>query len=586
MPVKVRCPQCRKVMAAPDKARGKAIRCTECKTPVRVPAGDSKEKPTRSKSASGSSSRRKAAVDEDDLFGSLDLRMAEDRSIRMCPGCGTQVDEENIDCPKCGVNIDTGLPGVEMKRKAALRKGVDPTGYFDKGLKDAFRFTMKFKKLSLRTAMYGIIFGLLAFGCGFMVNWCSRLPPKAFWSFVGLVMALAVPGWTWHLWTEVINLTLSKKKKPGRYPFDLFQCSALGIKYYVWLLVFVVPLMLITGAIGGALIVSGLLWVGLALILLSFLVALPAVPISMSHMAMPIQNKGWMFWKILPKVYQYAGPCLHWSFFFVLSMLPMSAVLVAGNLLGAADMQRLQADLHHNNQISLAKNYESLSKEEPPAWVEEWKDQEPKEPDYQALLIPAGTLVLANLLFAVGAVFSMRLNGQLTYYLQRDLDLEMQAKEVKYVSSREARENPLKAPAANFGPRAVAYIVDLLFLDGLIGGMSFAVTELMRMYEASQQTILSVAGASGVVTLLAMWLYFAKGESSEAMATRGKNSSKLFVVDMNGERLTFGKATARFLVKYFLSGPMTLYGGYLMAAFDKDGRALHDRICGTMVKKG
>ena len=76
MPVKVRCRQCEKVFAAPDRARGKAVRCPGCREPVKVPAGKTKE--PGGKEAAGND-------EGDSFFASLDLSQAEDKTARLCP---------------------------------------------------------------------------------------------------------------------------------------------------------------------------------------------------------------------------------------------------------------------------------------------------------------------------------------------------------------------------------------------------------------------------------------------------------------------------------------------------------------------
>jgi uncharacterized RDD family membrane protein YckC len=64
-------------------------------------------------------------------------------------------------------------------------------------------------------------------------------------------------------------------------------------------------------------------------------------------------------------------------------------------------------------------------------------------------------------------------------------------------------------------------------------------------------------------------------------ATPGKMLFGLKVVTPMGFRITFGTAVARYL-SLFLSGLMLGFG-FLMAAFDDEKRALHDRICNTRV---
>ncbi len=64
-------------------------------------------------------------------------------------------------------------------------------------------------------------------------------------------------------------------------------------------------------------------------------------------------------------------------------------------------------------------------------------------------------------------------------------------------------------------------------------------------------------------------------------ATPGKMALRLRVVRPNGEKLTYGRACGRYFGKLLSS--LTLLIGYIMAAFDEQKRALHDRICDTRV---
>ena len=66
-------------------------------------------------------------------------------------------------------------------------------------------------------------------------------------------------------------------------------------------------------------------------------------------------------------------------------------------------------------------------------------------------------------------------------------------------------------------------------------------------------------------------------------ATWGKMAMGLKIVDESGAPLTMGRATGRFFGEW-LSG-ITIGIGYIMAAFDDEKRALHDRVCSTRVIK-
>jgi uncharacterized RDD family membrane protein YckC len=62
--------------------------------------------------------------------------------------------------------------------------------------------------------------------------------------------------------------------------------------------------------------------------------------------------------------------------------------------------------------------------------------------------------------------------------------------------------------------------------------------------------------------LLIRWLYFAIMESSSYQATFGKQLLEIKVTDMDGNRISFWRATLRYFAK-ILSG-MIFYLGYLM----------------------
>jgi uncharacterized RDD family membrane protein YckC len=64
-------------------------------------------------------------------------------------------------------------------------------------------------------------------------------------------------------------------------------------------------------------------------------------------------------------------------------------------------------------------------------------------------------------------------------------------------------------------------------------------------------------------------------------ATPGKMAFKMKIVGSDGEKINYGRALGRHFATMISS--MTMMIGYLMAAFDDEKRALHDRICDTRV---
>ena len=64
-------------------------------------------------------------------------------------------------------------------------------------------------------------------------------------------------------------------------------------------------------------------------------------------------------------------------------------------------------------------------------------------------------------------------------------------------------------------------------------------------------------------------------------ATPGKMACKLEVIRPDGSPMTYGRATGRFFAEIVTWFTLTI--GYIMAAFDEEKRALHDRIADTRV---
>ena len=79
------------------------------------------------------------------------------------------------------------------------------------------------------------------------------------------------------------------------------------------------------------------------------------------------------------------------------------------------------------------------------------------------------------------------------------------------------------------------------------------------------------------------WLYYAVLTSSSWQATVGKKVLGLKVVDENGDRISFGRATGRYFAK--IPSALILCIGFLMVAWTNRKRGLHDMIANTLVVK-
>jgi uncharacterized RDD family membrane protein YckC len=136
-----------------------------------------------------------------------------------------------------------------------------------------------------------------------------------------------------------------------------------------------------------------------------------------------------------------------------------------------------------------------------------------------------------------------------------------------------------------FWIRVVAYIIDAIVLNVAFAiiGMFLGVSLIPADPTKLDPEVMSKMGVFELVALVVTWLYFALLESSQRGATVGKMAMGLRVVDEQGNRISFGRATGRFFAK-FVSGIILLLG-YIMVAFTERKRALHDMMAGTLVIK-
>ena len=147
----------------------------------------------------------------------------------------------------------------------------------------------------------------------------------------------------------------------------------------------------------------------------------------------------------------------------------------------------------------------------------------------------------------------------------------------------------METPAyAGFWNRFAAAVIDaivtvigtLLLLVPLYVGLFFSLMD--DMGEPDFQTILPVAQPIGnFVSLVAGWLYYSLMESSRFQGTLGKMAVQIKVTDLEGNRVSFGRASGRYFGK-FLSG-ILLLAGFIMVAFTAKKQGLHDILAGCLV---
>lgn len=149
---------------------------------------------------------------------------------------------------------------------------------------------------------------------------------------------------------------------------------------------------------------------------------------------------------------------------------------------------------------------------------------------------------------------------------------------------------------AGFWLRFVAYLI-----DGFISGIAFVILLVALIVLTGAGAGLSRLGSGddigddlaafigvgfvlGVIALIlgVSWLYYAFSESSSWQGTVGKKLLNLYVTDMSGQPISFGRASGRFFAK-IITGMIPLGIGYMLAGFTEKKQAIHDMIASCLV---
>ncbi len=161
----------------------------------------------------------------------------------------------------------------------------------------------------------------------------------------------------------------------------------------------------------------------------------------------------------------------------------------------------------------------------------------------------------------------------------------------KAAALREVRAgvpSPASHNYAGFWIRFVAVLIDAL----LLGAVNFAIS---MVFSLGTMALFGLMGGGRINTflpfltvllypiLVALWMGYDVWFVANKGATPGKLAMGLRIVRAQGGEIGYGLATGRFFAK-MLSG-MILYLGFIIAAFDPQKLALHDRLCGTYVVK-
>ena len=431
MPVRVSCPDCAASLKAPDAARGRALKCPKCGGRIKVPAGGGDPGDGRPAAAPR---RRKAApaAGGAGLLANIDLSRAEDRHSEICPKCGVEVSDEDIECSKCGADLVTGGAGASQRRKAKFKdRGEDPSVFYSTAAGDAWRFMTKNVGTALRLSGLTLFGAVLAYGCWVMVAYCAYTPPKMFWALFAVTGTLIVPGAVWVLQEATIDLTLEKKNNLKRFRFDALLCASRAPRIVAWSAVVLWPLTFVCVLAGVAVWLLELPW---------FLVALPLAlqvgltalcwPAGLAHSVMPVSGPAWSMTTVLKGTFANLGPVLYWLVLAFAAYLPTLLILGGAAAFSGTGIVRLADDMATNNaRYQAAYEAESTVAEGELIALDWWP-----------LLAPGLALIPAAFLFAFGTVFMVRPVGLIARMFRPSLGLITIAKEKKYVSRLKRNE--------------------------------------------------------------------------------------------------------------------------------------------------
>jgi uncharacterized RDD family membrane protein YckC len=167
------------------------------------------------------------------------------------------------------------------------------------------------------------------------------------------------------------------------------------------------------------------------------------------------------------------------------------------------------------------------------------------------------------------------------------------------IAAPEESEGPDLGVYAGLGRRIVAFIVDaiLILLLGLfvlaffnlVNGIRYAYYLVVSHAPISSLTeagtvdaaVVPIIAAFGMLIIVVPWVYYAGFESSRSQATPGKVLMKIEVTDLDGNRISFARATLRHFAKFISA--LIIFIGFIMIGLTKKKQGLHDKIGGCLV---
>ena len=628
MPIKVQCQECGAVMGVPDKAAGRAVKCKKCGGRVLVPGPEGKSAAPGKKRKKKARPRPEPAFSDpdhpDDLFSNIDLRRAEDHRQKLCPACAAPVDEEDIECPACGVNIETGVLSEKQRQKRA-RKGPDPDEFYKAIWGNAWKFVRNHWGFVFRTGFTWGLSAAMVIVSAFVIRWYVETretellesadgnvqftnegvliqfanpndsqakmkydgvlytpgsslvtdgrvllptprmaaiysPPTYFWGFIFVVFILSFGGWAWVLAGKVVQLTLAKEKKIKRFQGDVYGDMTKGFTTIFWPIVLLYPVIWIPVAMY-------FFGAGTQASLITFLIMFFApyflfLPIAVVHMAQPYTYRAWLINWVAKDFVNTLAPTLFVSmiFFFMVLIVPL------GIGIGLA-LNWEQVTTFYSQSIELPALGAMFG------YLEDHASSTFSFGVYRLPFLFFLSFVCCTFLstlLAIPAVFMMRVFGLFGLYFRPDMAICVE-------------QVPLSP--AGFGPRFLAIQVDMI-VAAVMCGASVKGSELFSdlvgsLYNNEAIQEYAYYGSVVISIFVALGFYFANWESGSGRATLGKWAFGMIVLQEDNTPMPFKLAFQRF--GFALLSIVTLSGTFTMCAFHPNHRALHDLATKTKV---
>jgi uncharacterized RDD family membrane protein YckC len=133
---------------------------------------------------------------------------------------------------------------------------------------------------------------------------------------------------------------------------------------------------------------------------------------------------------------------------------------------------------------------------------------------------------------------------------------------------------------AGFLARFAAAVIDGLIVLTIVIGLMIAFVCWIGLDTANGNGLI-VRAFYDVLFILISWIYCAALESGPWQATIGKRVLGMKVTDLDGNQISFVRASGRHFGK--IASQLILLMGYVMMLFSPNGQCLHDRLSGCLV---